>query len=155
MQPAPEWMWCRVWDYFFFNLRPLVKTLKQWIDAHWKRFSSCLRSQEQSYRMSFQECAFKVKNLQSFSMSQKVLKMPHIQHFLFLLQNIKNELGKKVSWADLWVCLFTNSHRPWLYFHLGSIFWVDGPFSHISSALMISVRSIHPLTYTEQLRRKW
>lgn len=49
--------------FFFFNLKWLVKTLKQWIDAHWKLFSSCLRSQEQSYWMSFQECAFKVKNV--------------------------------------------------------------------------------------------
>lgn len=46
---------------FFFNVRWLVKTLKQWIDAHWKLFSSCLRSQKQNYWTLFQECAFKVK----------------------------------------------------------------------------------------------
>lgn len=70
MQSAPQWMWCGVWNFFFSNLKQLVKTLKQWIDAHWKLFSSCLESQKQSYWTSFQECAFKVKNVQSFSISQ-------------------------------------------------------------------------------------
>lgn len=43
-------------SFFFFNLRQLVKTLKQWIDAHWKLFSSCLRSQEQLSDVTSRMC---------------------------------------------------------------------------------------------------
>lgn len=126
MQSAPEWMWCRVWNFFFLNLRWLVKTLKQWIDARWKLFSSCLRSQSKIIGRYSKNVPLRLKNVQSFSISQHALKMLHIKHFLFLLQNIKimnweKEKKKKAEQSGGSIFLWSHSDHSCIFI-LGQVF---------------------------------
>lgn len=111
---------------FFLNLRWLVKTLKQWIDARWKLFSSCLRSQSKIIGRYSKNVPLRLKNVQSFSISQHALKMLHIKHFLFLLQNIKimnweKEKKKKAEQSRGSIFLWSHSDHSCIFI-LGQVF---------------------------------